>query len=312
MKRSSRWLALCLAALGALAPLSESVAAQKVDLEDYLGAPPLVNDNKTFLAVGDEYTETATQVQSTPKQITVLLEQTEPNSPATVQQLQVIVLGKKLLQGTLVMDDGNDQITFATPKPKKLVPFQLVPNKPYKFKIPSKVYFDGVKVAKGVEYGTFTFLGFEDVTTPLGTFQHCAHLKVTDNIRMKSGKDSFETKDQFETWLAAGIGSVRFIQSEDVYDNGVLSPGDSTPPTEYLFDHGVIDGEPIGPPVPMSAASGASASASAVGGVDLINADASVVTQEFVGLRATAPDTLVGTRASGGGITYLPGVDFSR
>ena len=40
-----------------------------------------------------------------------------------------------------------------TPKPKKRVAFQLKPNKAYKFKIPSKVFFNGVKVAKGTSTG---------------------------------------------------------------------------------------------------------------------------------------------------------------
>jgi len=330
MKRLAQWLVVCLAALGALAPLRESVAAEKVDLEDYIGVPPLLNDNKTFLATGDDYTDTAIDVQSTPKQITVLNEQTYSDEPgSSVRTVQGIVPGKKLLQGTLTMDDGNDQIVFATAKPKKLVLFQLVPNKPYKFKIPYKVSLNGFKAGKGVEYGTYTFLGFEDVVTPLGTFEHCAHLKATDNLRLGYGrKDSLEVKDQIETWEAAGIGSVRFIQSEDVYENGVLDPSGSTPPTEFFFDHGVINGEPIGPPEPMGGASASAsaryvpiqpaqvvhmggASAPAAGGIDVVNAGASVVTQEFIGLSA-APDASVGTRASGTGITYLQGMNYSR
>jgi len=276
-------LAVCLATLGALALVRESVAAPKVDLEDYIGTPPLLNDSKTFLATADEYTETAVSVQVTAKRITVVLEQTEPNSSSTSQQTQAIEPGKRLLQGTLVLNDGTDELTFLTPKPKKLVPFQLVPNKPYKFKIPSKVLMNGVKVAKGVEYGTFTFLGFEDVVTPLGTFPNCAHFKVTDNLRAKSGRGWFEVRDQIEAWEAVGIGHVRFIQSENVFDNGQLT--DSTPPTEYLFDHGVVGGDPIGPPEATSAGASAAASAPAVSsasgaGIDLIDADASLVTQD--------------------------------
>ncbi|MFI5317026.1 MAG: hypothetical protein ACHQ6T_15100, partial [Myxococcota bacterium] len=49
------------------------------------------------------------------------------------------------------------------------------------------------------------------------------------------------------------------------------------------------------------------------GGVDLMNADASVVTQEFVVLKALEPGALVGTRdLPNGQLTYLPGINYSR
>ena len=44
-----------------------------------------------------------------------------------------------------------------------------------------------------------------------------------------------------------------------------------------------------------------------------MNADASVVTQEFVGLKALSPGALVGTRTNGHGVqVYLPGINYSR
>ena len=49
------------------------------------------------------------------------------------------------------------------------------------------------------------------------------------------------------------------------------------------------------------------------GGIDLMNADASVVTQEFVGLKALSPGALIGTRTNGHGVqVYLPGMNYSR
>ncbi|HTO06085.1 MAG TPA: hypothetical protein VMR86_03435 [Myxococcota bacterium] len=51
---------------------------------------------------------------------------------------------------------------------------------------------------------------------------------------------------------------------------------------------------------------------SAFGGVDLMNADASVVTQEFVALKALEPGALVGTRVKDGKLQYLPGINYSR
>jgi hypothetical protein len=50
-----------------------------------------------------------------------------------------------------------------------------------------------------------------------------------------------------------------------------------------------------------------------VGGIDLMNADASVVTQEFTALKALEPGNLVGTRTlPNGQQVYLPGMNFSR
>ena len=49
------------------------------------------------------------------------------------------------------------------------------------------------------------------------------------------------------------------------------------------------------------------------GGIDLMNADGSVVTQEFVGLKALSPGALVGTRTNQHGVqVYLPGMNYSR
>ena len=50
------------------------------------------------------------------------------------------------------------------------------------------------------------------------------------------------------------------------------------------------------------------------GGIDLMNADGSVVTQEFTGLKALSPGALVGTRTNPktGEQVYLPGINYSR
>ncbi len=49
------------------------------------------------------------------------------------------------------------------------------------------------------------------------------------------------------------------------------------------------------------------------GGIDLMNADGSVVTQEFVGLKALSPGALIGTRTNQHGVqVYLPGMNYSR
>ena len=91
-----------------------------------------------------------------------------------------------------------------------------------------------------------TFLGFEDVTTPLGTFEDAAHFMYTDNLRIKAQGEVLESKDVIESWVVAGLGAVRLIQSEDVFENGQLT--ESTPAQEWLFDHGVIQGVSVGPP----------------------------------------------------------------
>jgi hypothetical protein len=49
------------------------------------------------------------------------------------------------------------------------------------------------------------------------------------------------------------------------------------------------------------------------GGVDLMNADGSVITQEFVALKALSPGALVGTKLDQNErLRYLPGINFSR
>ncbi len=259
MKPRALWVPLCLAVLGASAPLRESVAAPKVpkvDLEDYLGDVPMQDDAKTFLTEGDDYTNTVIGVTPGPKRSVMVIEQTSSGSESTSRELQVVVHGKSLLQGTVVFNDGTDEIAFVTPKPKKRVAFKLKPNKPYKFKIPSKVLFNGVKVAKGAEYGTVTFLGFEDVTTALGTFEEAAHFAYTDNLRIKAQGEVLESKDVIESWVVVGLGAVRLIQSEEIFENGQLT--ESTPAQEWLFDHGVIQGVSVGPPPLPTDASGGS------------------------------------------------------
>jgi hypothetical protein len=49
------------------------------------------------------------------------------------------------------------------------------------------------------------------------------------------------------------------------------------------------------------------------GGVDLMNADGSVITQEFVGLKALSPGALVGTKLDlAGNLKYMYGINWSR
>ena len=47
------------------------------------------------------------------------------------------------------------------------------------------------------------------------------------------------------------------------------------------------------------------------GGIDLMNADASVVTQEFSAVKAISSGALVGTRLHGGTLEYLPGINYT-
>ena len=312
MKLRALAIPVSIVVLGAVTPLRDSVAAAKVDLEAYLGGAPMQDDNKTFVTEGDEFTDTAIGVTPGAKR-TVLVFETV-HGDVTSQELEVVLHGKSLLRGTLIQtriqNNVTDEIAFVTPKPKKVVAFKLVPNRAYKFKIGAKVFFNGVKVAKATEYGSTTFLGFEDVVTPLGTFPGAAHFMRTDNVRLKSGKDVFEIKDQIETWIDADLGTVRFIQSEDQFDNGVLS--DSIPPQTWLFDHGVIQGVPVGPPMATGGASGSSGATAvargAAAGSDLMNADAGA----SITAQAPEPGALVATRASGGSqIAYLPGIDYS-
>ena len=49
------------------------------------------------------------------------------------------------------------------------------------------------------------------------------------------------------------------------------------------------------------------------GGIDLMNADGSVVTQDFTGLKALSSGALIGTRTNQHGVqVYLPGMNYSR
>src|SRR5262245_31159963 len=152
----------------------------------------MLNDAKTFTSELGGYTDTVTFLLSSRKTAVVMFEQTDEDS--TFTELQVIFRGRKLLIGTQVLDDGVDQITFSRPNPKKSIVFQLKPGKAHKYNRPAKVLFDGVKVGKAKDYGRVTFLGFEEVTTPLGTFADAAHFERTANLLIKSGHDRLEFK----------------------------------------------------------------------------------------------------------------------
>jgi hypothetical protein len=256
MKSRARWLPLCLTALGAAVPVRESVAAEKVDLEAYLGDVPMVNDSRTYTSALDETIDSATAVSPGAKRTAIMYSSTNAAGDYVNTELDVVVHGKMLLVGTRTLDD----VTFFTKKPKKAVLFQLKPNKDYPFNIASKVFMSGVKVGKGKAYGKVTFLGFEEVTTPLGTFPDAAHFMRTDNLRVKGGKHSVESKLTIESWDVAGMGAVRFIESAEVLQDNVVT--NSVPPTEWLLDHAIVQGAPFPPPPPEPASSGASASAS--------------------------------------------------
>jgi hypothetical protein len=100
------------------------------------------------------------------------------------------------------------------------VSFRLKPGKAYPFSIPSKVFLDGQKVGKGKEYGKVTFVGLQELTTPLGTFPDAAHFQRTHNLRVKSGKQSIESRLTIESWVVAGLGAVKYIQSRSSREQG--------------------------------------------------------------------------------------------
>ena len=273
MKSRALWLPLCLAVLGTAVPLRESVAAQKVDLEAYLGDVPMQDDSRTFTSEVDETIDTATAVSPGAKRTGIMYSSTNVTGDYVNTELDVIVHGKMLLIGTRTLGD----ITFFTKKPKKAVLFKLKPNKAYPFSIASKVFMSGVKIGKGKEYGTVTFLGFEEVTTPLGTFPEAAHIKRTDNLRVKNGKHSVESKLTIETWVVAGLGSVRFIESEELVQDKVVT--DSLGPTEWLLDHAIVQGVPFPAPEPTSSGVRVefTVQPSESAGVDLSNAEVAAV-----------------------------------
>jgi hypothetical protein len=250
MQLRARWVTVC---LGVLALPLESVAAEKADLEAFIAVVPMQGDQQTFLTEGDDYTDAATSVTPGPKRSVFVVEQTYATSEGSTTELRVVVHGKKLLIGTVVFNDGTDEIALVRRRPKKLVQLQLVPGKTYKFRMGSKVFYNGFRAGNASEFGTVSFLGFEDVITPLGTFEGAAHLMRTDSLLFKGGGDSLEIRDTIESWEVEGLGTVRFFQSEVVYENGMLT--ESTPAQEWFFDHGVIQGVPVGPPMATGGAS---------------------------------------------------------
>src|SRR5262245_27603060 len=154
-------VAACLGLAVAVAPPRESVAAAKVDLEEYLGGVPMEGDQKVTVSELDEVTDTVESVATSAKRSVIVFSETSANHPGVNMGLEVVVHGKRRLLGSHSHVEEGHELDFITPKPKKYVALQLKPGQAYKFSIPQKVFFDGVKVGKGKYFGTITFVGFE-------------------------------------------------------------------------------------------------------------------------------------------------------
>ncbi|HXZ86375.1 MAG TPA: hypothetical protein VEI82_12905, partial [Myxococcota bacterium] len=133
--------------------------------------------------------------------------------------------------------------------PQRVERYSFVPGRPQKFKVSATVFYLGTRVAKSTTVGATTFVGFEQVTTPLGTFDQAAHFTTaaSETIRTK-GQPDFVIVSSSDSWLSKEYGSVQATRESSSYENGLLQS--SFGPHRYVFDHGVLQGTAVPVPAP--------------------------------------------------------------
>jgi hypothetical protein len=225
------------AALG-LGAAPDSVAGSKaVDLSSYLAGSATVGDFK-YYARDDGGSEVVTTESVTETTKTLIATFAHAEDGKTSHQIEEQVARKELLVGS----SYDDTFVFSRPHPQRLYVYsRFVPGKPQKYKLSATVLYQGARVARATTVGSTTFVGFEPITTPIGTFDQAAHFSqtATETIREK-GRPDFVIVSSSETWIAKPYGTVYSTRQSSSFQNGVLQS--SFGPHQYTFDHGVLHG----------------------------------------------------------------------
>lgn len=231
------WFCLGLAATLALATFRDSVAGSPaVDLSSYLAGTPTVGDFKDY-ARDDGGSEVVTTESVTVSKNTVTATFSHTEDGKTSHQIEEQVARKLLLAGS----EYDDTLDFSRPHPQRLYTYRFVPGRPQKLRLSATVLYQGVRVAKATTTGSTTFVGFEPITTALGTFDQAVHFstQAVETIREK-GHPDFVIVSSGDTWIAKPYGTVYFTRQSQSFVNGVVQS--SFGPHQYTFDHGVLHG----------------------------------------------------------------------
>ena len=239
---------LCLLGVVCLVPAvaeSKTPKPPKVDLTDYLDADPQVGDFRTYLRDdGPERTSTvygATEL----KKSTVFGNRIVEDGDDVGAGITELVHGKEERLGSLFYPSG---LSFVISRPKRILPFQLAPGVAVKFKVGFKAVIDHHKVGSATLAGDTTFVGFESVTTHLGTFDQTAHFLRHETLTLKGADVPTHIDSVSDTWISLELGTVLSHVEQQVFRDGVL---DSTfGPHDYELDRGMYQGAPFGNPPP--------------------------------------------------------------
>lgn len=107
-------------------------------------------------------------------------------------------------------------------------------------------FVGGVPVGPGKYRGTWQFLGFEDVTTPVATWPDTARVQVAASMRVKirANRNVIEVFLSRTAWYAQGIGEVASSEAAVTgFLKGVLET--EIPPRTGCLESGTWWGEPI-------------------------------------------------------------------
>jgi hypothetical protein len=238
---------LCLLGVLCLAPVGESKTPKpaKVDLTAYLDGDPQVGDFRAYQR-DDGADRTATVYAATElKKSVVFATRVVEDGDDTGADVTELVHGKEERFGSTFYPSG---LSFVVSRPKRALPFQLAPGVPVKFKIGFKAVISGRKVGSATLAGNTVFVGFESVTTHLGTFDQAAHFQRHETLTLKGADVPTHVDSVSDFWVSLELGTVLSHIQQQVFRNGVL---DSTfGPYDYEFDHGVYQGTPFGAPQP--------------------------------------------------------------
>ena len=217
-------------------------AGTKLDLSPYLAPPRMPGDFKVYgWSTGGTRTVTTLDVRPWAKGWAYLSESRlvgTPDGDSVSTSEGYLIPGKQVLGGSQHFE-GFD---FVVEKPSKGLKLLTTLGKVQRMKARAALVVNGRLAGSVARIGEWMADGFEDVTTPSGSYGNALRARSRSGVGIFDGFDEIVFLYDETFWYAEGFGLVKAQTSAETWENGVLA--DTQKWTESLAS-GSLGGVPF-------------------------------------------------------------------
>jgi hypothetical protein len=217
-----RFLPLTLILLAGLLPAPAARAATKLDLTPYLGLVRMPGDFKVFTwSTGGQRTVTTLDVQPWSKGWAFVTESVVTGTgdgDGTSTSEGYLIPGKQLLGGS----QHFESFDFVTRKPSKGLGLSGALGKMQRLKSRAALVVNGAQVGVVLRLAGWMPDGFENVTTPSGTYTAALRVRSLSGVGIADGFGEYVYLYDEWLWYAAGVGLVQAETRVEYYEDGAL------------------------------------------------------------------------------------------